>query len=220
MKSFNTEKFKRLLDTEVFGRSLIYFPGIISTNDQAINMLDSIDETKPGSLEGTLILADKQTGGRGRFNHEWLSPQGGLWFSLIFRTDLRIEKIPIVTLIAASCAADVLIRSYGINVSIKWPNDLYCGDYKFGGILSESKKVGSFHMMVLGMGLNITIDKKIIDKIDKKAINLQDISKKVIVPELLLARILKNFEERYNYFSQSGDLDLMFKKIEKILRYN
>jgi len=75
-------------------------------------------------------------------------------------------------------------------------------------------------MIILGMGLNIAIDKKNIDKINKKVINLQDISKKVIEPELLMAHILKNFEEKYNHFSQTGDLDLIFKKIEKILRYN
>lgn len=220
MKSFNKEKFKRLLDTNVFGQKFIHFSSIASTNDHAFSMFDSIDTSELESINGTLVLADEQTGGKGRFNREWLSPPGGLWFSLIFRTDLRSDKIPAVTLIAAFCAANVLIRHYDINVSIKWPNDLYYKDYKFGGVLSESKKIGTSHMMILGMGLNINIDKKIIDKIDKKVINLQDISKKVIEPELLLVRILKKFEEQYNHFSQSGNLDLIFKKIEKILRYS
>ncbi len=220
MRRFNKEKFKRLLDTDLFGQNLIYFSSIASTNDHSFNMLDGIGASELESINGTLVLADEQTGGRGRFNRQWLSPRGGLWFSLIFSTGLRTDKIPAITLIAAFCVADVLIRCYDIDVNIKWPNDLYYKDYKFGGILSESKKIGLFHMMILGMGLNIAIDKKNIDKIDKKAVNLQDISKTVIEPELLLARILKNFEEQYNHFSQTGDLDLIFKKIEKILRYN
>ncbi|MCD4669013.1 MAG: biotin--[acetyl-CoA-carboxylase] ligase [Actinomycetia bacterium] len=220
MRRFNKEKFKRLLDTSVFGQNLIYFPAIASTNDHAFNMLGGIDGSELENLNGTLVLADEQTGGRGRFNRQWLSPPGGLWFSLIFRTGLRADKIPSITLIAAFCAADVLIKHYNINVNIKWPNDLYCKDYKFGGILSESKKIGPSHMIILGMGLNIAIDKKSIDKIDKKAVNLQDISKKVIEPELLLVRILKNFEEQYNHFSKSGEIGSIFKKIEKILRYD
>jgi len=220
MRRFNKEKFKRLLDTDLFGQNLIYFPAIASTNDHAFNMLDSIDTSELESINGTLVIANEQTGGRGRFNRQWLSPAGGLWFSLIFKTDLRTDKIPAITLIAAFCAADVLIRHYDINVNIKWPNDLYYKDYKFGGILSESKKIGPSHMMILGMGLNIAIEKKILDKIDKKAINLQDISKTVIEPELLLTRILKNFEEQYAHFSKSGEIGSIFKKIEKILRYD
>jgi len=208
------------LNTDIFGQNLIYLSSITSTNDHAIDMLNSIDASELENINGTLVLADEQTGGRGRFNRQWLSPPGGLWFSLIFSTDLRIDKIPSVTLIAAFCAADVLIRYYGIDATIKWPNDLYYKDHKFGGILSESKKIGSTQMIILGMGLNITIDKKILDKIDKKAVNLQDISKTVIEPELLLSRILKNFEEQYAHFSQSGDLGSIFKKIEKILRYD
>lgn len=220
MKNFNTEKFKRLLNTSVFGQNLIYFPAIASTNDHALNMLDDFGASELESINGTLVLADEQTGGRGRFNRQWLSPPGGLWFSLIFSTDLRTDKIPSLTLITAFCAADVLIRFYNIDAAIKWPNDLYYKDHKFGGILSESKKTGLLQFIILGMGLNIAIDKKIIDKIDKKAINLQDISKTVIEPELLLARILKNFEEQYNHLSQSGDLESIFKRIEKILRYD
>jgi len=220
MKSFNKEKFKKLLDTNVFGQNLIHFSSIASTNDHAINMLNNIDPSKLENINGILVLADEQTGGRGRFNRQWLSPPGGLWFSLIFRTDLRTDKIPAITLIAAFCTADVLIRYYDINVNIKWPNDLYYEDCKFGGILSESKKIGSSHIIILGMGLNIAIDKKNIDKIDTKVVNLQDTTKKVIKPEPLLALILKNFEELYIHFLQTGDLGSIFKRIEKILRYD
>ena len=220
MKNFNTEKFKRLLDTDVFGQKFIHFSSIASTNDHAFNMLDSIRASKLENINGTLILSGEQTGGRGRFNRQWLSPPGGLWFSLIFSTGLRTDKIPSLTLIAAFCAADVLIRFYGIDAAIKWPNDLYYKDHKFGGILSESKKIGPLQFMILGMGLNIAIEKKNLDQIDKKVLNLQDISKTVIEPELLLARILKNFEELHDYFSQSGDLGSIFKRIEKILRYD
>jgi len=220
MKSFNIEKFKKLLNTEIFGRNLIYFPDIASTNDYAITMLDNTDALRLDEINGALILADKQSGGRGRFNRQWLSPPGGLWFSLIFRTRLSSDRIPAMTLIAAFSAADVLIRYYNINASIKWPNDLYYGEHKFGGILSESKTIGPFNMIILGMGLNIAINKDIINEIDKKAANLQDMSEKEIDPELLLIRILKNFEEKYNHFLQSGDFGPIFKKIEKILRYN
>ena len=121
---------------------------------------------------------------------------------------------------AAFSAADVLIKYYNINVNIKWPNDLYYKDYKFGGILSESKKIGSSQAILLGMGLNIDIEKIFIDKLDNEAINIQDASKTVIEKELLLARILRNFEELYNDFSQTGDFKSIFKRISEILKYD
>ena len=161
MKRFNKDRIKSLLDTTAFGENLIHLTSIKSTNDHASEMIDNIGTSELGDINGTLILADEQTGGRGRFNRKWLSPPGGLWFSLIFDTDLRIEELPTITLIAAFSAADVLMRFYDINVNIKWPNDLYFQGHKLGGILSESKDTGPSRVVILGMGLNIDIEKKL-----------------------------------------------------------
>ena len=134
MEKFNTGKFNKLLNTERFGRKVLYFDTTGSTNDQAGEI---IKKSCIKDLDGTIVLAEKQTSGRGRFKHEWLSPEGGLWFSLIINTDLHPEKLPNLTLIAAFSISEALKDIYSINVNIKWPNDLIVSDKKIGGILTE-----------------------------------------------------------------------------------
>jgi BirA family biotin operon repressor/biotin-[acetyl-CoA-carboxylase] ligase len=215
MKRFDDRKFLKLLDTDKFGRRFLHLPVTESTNDYASEMLGK----GQGSTDGTVILADEQTGGRGRFNRGWLSPQGGLWFSLVFKTVLPAEKIPAVTLITAYSAAGVLMDSYDIDVNIKWPNDLYSMDQKFGGILSELKQSGTHQFIIMGMGLNIDVQKKFFKGLDYKAVNIQDLTVKAVEREKLLADILKRFEGLYGYFSRTEDLGPIFKKIEEIIRY-
>ena len=219
MKRFDDKRFQESLDTRVFGRSLIHLLEIGSTNDYSAGIIDSVKDPEVDEISGTLVLSDKQTGGRGRFNHKWLSPHGGLWFSLIFKTVLSGSKVPALTLLAAYAAADILINDYGININIKWPNDLYCADKKFGGILSEEKEVSGQRFIIMGMGLNIDIDREFLEDLDNKAINIQDLTEQAVIPERLLAGIMKRFEELYLCFSSTGDLGSIFKKIEKILRY-
>lgn len=219
MKSFDEKKFLKFLDTSVFGRRIAYLPVTVSTNDLAADMLDNVEGSGLRNINGTVIVSDEQTGGRGRFSRGWLSPPGGLWFSLIFETGLSGDKIPAVTLIAAFSAAHILINSYDIDVSIKWPNDLYFMDQKFGGILSELKRTRSRQFIIMGMGLNIDIEKKFLKSLDNRAVNIQSLTKKMVEKEKLLAAILKRFEELYGYFSKTGDLNSIFKNIKKILRY-
>jgi len=219
MKRFDDKKFKSRLDTDLFGRNLIHLADIGSTNDHSAELIEKTGPSKAGEIDGTLILADRQSSGRGRFNRGWVSPPGGLWFSLIFRTGLSLDKIPAITLVAAYSAADTLIVDYGIDVTIKWPNDLYQGDFKFCGILSEEKTAEDSKFIILGMGLNIDIDKDYLDSLENKAINIQDLTAKKVLPEDLLANILKRFEDLYTYYEKTGDLDSIFKKIGNILRY-
>jgi BirA family transcriptional regulator, biotin operon repressor / biotin---[acetyl-CoA-carboxylase] ligase len=219
MHRFDDRKFNNMLDTAIFGRNLVHLPVTGSTNDHAAGLVGSMDISGTDNPEGTLIIADEQTGGRGRFNRDWISPPGGLWFSLICRTGLSLEKLPVVTLIAAFAAADTLICDYGIDASIKWPNDLYCGDSKFGGILSEGKKAKGLMYIIMGMGLNIDIDRKYLDRLGNSAVNIQELTRKNIIPESLLAHTLKKFEDIYLYYDDTGDFGSIFKNIEKILRY-
>jgi BirA family transcriptional regulator, biotin operon repressor / biotin---[acetyl-CoA-carboxylase] ligase len=216
MHSFDDKKFNSSLDTGILGRDLVHLSVTGSTNDHASSLVESMDISGP---DGTLIIADEQTGGRGRFNRDWISPPGGLWFSLICRTSLSIEKVPSVTLIAAFAAADTLICEYDIDAYIKWPNDLYCRNSKFGGILSEEKQFKDLRYIIMGMGLNIDIDRKYLDRLENSAVNIQELTWKKIIPESLLAHILKRFEDMYLYYDDTGDFGSIFKNIRKILRY-
>lgn len=219
MNRFDDKRFNDMLDTRVLGRSLVHLPVTVSTNDHAAGLVDGMGISGTDNPDGTLIIADEQTGGRGRFNRDWISPPGGLWFSLICRTGLSLEKVPAVTLIAAFAAADTLICDYGIDASIKWPNDLYCGNSKFGGILSEGKQAKDLRYIIMGMGLNIDIDRKYLDRLENSAANIQELTGEKILPESLLAHILKKFEYMYFHYNDTGDFGSIFKNIEKILRY-
>ena len=109
--------------------------------------------------------------------------------------------------------------TYNINVDIKWPNDLYYGEYKFGGILSELKKDGKLQAIILGIGLNVNIDDKTLDELDNTATSIQKILGREADRELIMAKILDDFERSYNYFSTTGDFKSLFVKWEKNIRY-
>ena len=219
MENFNTEKFNKLLSTSKLGRKLKYFESIGSTNDYSVNIIEKSHGRDLEGLDGTLILAERQTSGRGRFKHKWLSPQGGLWFSLIIITDIRPEELSNLTLITAFSISEALMDIYNIAVDIKWPNDLYYGEYKFGGILSELKKDGSFKTMILGAGINVNINDKRLSELDNMATSVKNILGKAADRELIMAKILDNFERSYNYFSTTGDFKSLFVEWEKNIRY-
>jgi len=218
MKNFNTEKFNKLLNTSKFGRKLKYFDIIGSTNDYSGELIKKSHGKDLEKLDGMLVLADIQTSGRGRFRRKWLSPKGGLWFSLMIITDIRPEELPNLTLIAAFSISEALIDICNINVDIKWPNDLYYGEHKLGGILSELKKENTLQIIILGVGINVNIDDKTLG-LDNMATSIQKILGKAADRELLMAKILDNFERSYDYFSTTGDFKSLFKKWEKNIRY-
>jgi BirA family biotin operon repressor/biotin-[acetyl-CoA-carboxylase] ligase len=119
--------------------------------------LDVAHRLASGASAGTLIIADEQTAGRGRFGRRWTSPPAaGLWLTLIERpTDAR--ALDVLALRCGLYAAEVLDALAGGPVGVKWPNDLYVGSRKLGGILIETRWRGTApEWVAIGVGLNIT----------------------------------------------------------------
>jgi BirA family biotin operon repressor/biotin-[acetyl-CoA-carboxylase] ligase len=117
------------------------------------------DETKAravrGAPEGTLVIADRQTAGRGRLGRSWISPRGGLWYSLLLRPTIRPDWVPALTLVAALDWVEVLCAR-GIPAGVKWPNDVWAEGKKIAGILTEmSAETDRVHWVVLGVGVNV-----------------------------------------------------------------
>ncbi len=105
-----------------------------------------------------VVVADEQTGGRGRLDREWNSPSGGIWCSLLFEPDVPVAHAPVFTLAAAVATARA-VRSVGVEATIKWPNDVLVGDNKLAGILSEMEgEADRLSWLVIGIGLNANID--------------------------------------------------------------
>ncbi len=104
---------------------------------------------------GTLVIADRQTAGRGRLGRRWASPAGGLWFSLVLRPRIPPDRAPALALVAALDWAEVLALR-GVPARVKWPNDVWAEGRKIAGILTEmSAEADRVHWLVLGVGVNV-----------------------------------------------------------------
>jgi len=126
---------------------------------------DSIDSTNSRAralaaqgAENVVVLADEQTGGKGRLDREWLSPSGGIWLSILVRPAVPPTHAPAYTLAAAVATARA-VRETGVEASIKWPNDILVEDRKLAGILTEMEgEADRVSWLVVGIGINANVD--------------------------------------------------------------
>lgn len=134
-----------------FGRTGEYHDRIGSTNDRAAEL------ARGGAPEGTVVLADAQTAGRGRLGRAWAStPGAGIWMSVIFRPDVPASRASSLTMLAAVAVAKALEATAQIEAGIKWPNDILNHGRKLCGILSEASLVdGRPAYVVVGIGVNV-----------------------------------------------------------------
>jgi BirA family biotin operon repressor/biotin-[acetyl-CoA-carboxylase] ligase len=139
-----------LLNTHDLGQTLHCSEELPSTNDRARELADA------GAAHGEVVVAECQTAGRGRRGRAWASPAGrNLYLSVILRPSLPPQRAPELTLVASVAACDAC-RKAGVEVGIKWPNDLLVGGRKVAGILTElSAEPDLVHWVVLGIGVNL-----------------------------------------------------------------
>lgn len=140
------------LDTEVFARKeIIHYKETDSTNARARELADQ------GAPEGTLVVAESQTQGRGRQGRAWFSPSGaGIYASLIVRPSMPSNEATRITFLTAVAAAETLLHLTTLDVKIKWPNDILANGKKVAGILTEiSTEQGVVDYAVVGLGMNV-----------------------------------------------------------------
>ena len=123
---------------------LIRLTEVGSTNDYAREIAEEVPE-------GVVVVARRQSSGRGRKGRNWVSPEGGLWMTVILKPRTTPEHLPKLVFIGALAVVDALSH-YGIPAEIKWPNDVLVNGKKIAGILSECKLN---HFALLGIGLNV-----------------------------------------------------------------
>ena len=128
---------------------VLHYPVLDSTNTLAIKL------SNDGAEEGTVVVTDHQTSGRGQFDRKWVSAKGkDLLFSVLLRPKLSASAAPILTHVAASSVAGVLESKYQIPAKLKKPNDVMVNGRKICGILTESSgKKGRLDHVVVGIGL-------------------------------------------------------------------
>ena len=134
------------------GRRVVFFRETGSTNADLYALADA------GATAGTLVVAETQTGGKGRRGRRFSSPAGGVYFSLLLRPTLPLSEAAGLTGAVAVAVARVLERETGLSVGIKWVNDLYLNGKKAVGILSEAVadlETGLPRFVVVGVGINL-----------------------------------------------------------------
>lgn len=174
-----------------------------------LNEVDSTNEyTKRiagNSPEGTVVVAKRQTSGRGRKGRSWASPEGGLWLSVILKPG-RID--PRLVFVGALAVVDTL-ADFGISSGIKWPNDVWVSGRKIAGVLTEGK--GSEYV-ILGIGLNV--NNPVPEWLRESATSMFELTGTEIPLEKVLERLLFHLGGWYRVFLERPDL-LMVKVREK-----
>lgn len=187
------EEISPNLKTKFIGKNFLHLDTIDSTNNEAKKL--AID----GNPEGTLVISEEQTMGRGRLGRNWISPKNkGIWMSLILRPEINPIQVSKITQVAAAAVCKALI-DMGIKTLIKWPNDIVLNDKKVCGILTEmSGELNRVNYVVVGIGINANIDKdEFPEDLKPIASSLKIEVGNYIKRKELVCKILNNFEELY-----------------------
>lgn len=143
------------LDTEWMGKSLIYLDTVDSTNNRLKQL------AADNAPEGTVVVADQQTSGRGRIGRTWASEKGcGIWMSVLLRPQMAPQDVQSLTLVAAVAVVEAILSCSGSllegRIGIKWPNDILIDGKKVCGILTEmGAEADAVSWVVVGMGINV-----------------------------------------------------------------
>ena len=185
-----------------FVRHFFFYPTIGSTNDKAKELAAA------GAEEGTLVIADAQTAGRGRLDRSWYSPAGlGLYVSFLFRPEMPVQSAA-GPLMAVSLAAAEAVESVGIPgvVGIKWPNDLVADGRKLAGILCELGTAGdTIQWCVVGIGLNVNhAPQDFPEELRNKAVSVRELCHRRVDRLDLLLRLVRGVSRWYALLLDEG----------------
>jgi BirA family biotin operon repressor/biotin-[acetyl-CoA-carboxylase] ligase len=207
---FDEERFETVLATQWLGRRLLYRRSVKSTQDLATAV--ALD----GAASGTLVLADEQTEGRGRKGRSWVSPEGGIWSSLVLRLGIHPERIPWLLNSTSVGLAETMDDLYELTARMKWPNDVLAKGRKIAGVLLDSTSQGGrlIHAIV-GMGVNLNVERESFpDTLRDSATSVRAETGKAVDTCRFLAALLLRLEEFYELV-EANNLDAIRRKWEK-----
>ena len=182
-----------------FARRIHHFFKTDSTNTVAMHLAER------GEPHGSLVLAEEQTGGRGRAGRSWISEKSaGIYCSILLRPPLPPAHAPLLTLVAGLAARDAAAEELDRALDLRWPNDLLVGGRKFAGILTEMHaEPDHIHYAVVGIGINVN-QTKMPPEIAAIATSLKMETRKSHSRLELLLRMLHLFDRYYSQFISSG----------------
>jgi BirA family biotin operon repressor/biotin-[acetyl-CoA-carboxylase] ligase len=194
------------LKSHRLGKTIHHLLETGSTNDGARQLAEQ------GAPEGTLVLAEEQTQGRGRLGRSWLSERGaGIYASILLRPVLKPRDAAVLTLVAAVAGSEAIEHASGLNADIKWPNDLLLSGRKCCGILSEMQaERDDIRYVVVGIGINVN-HSVFPEELGQRATSLRIEGKQTYSRVALLCEFLLRFELLYDDL-QRGNLATVLQR--------
>ncbi|HEO63956.1 MAG TPA: biotin--[acetyl-CoA-carboxylase] ligase, partial [Candidatus Omnitrophica bacterium] len=191
------EEVESLSKNNVVGKKIIYYDIVDSTNRVCYELAEK------GYPEGTVVVAEGQSKGRGRMRRQWISPKyAGIYFSVILKPDILPTQVPKITLLSAVSIALAIKRVTGLPANIKWPNDILVNRKKVCGILTEmDAETDMVRFVVLGIGINVNTD---VLQLPPEASSLSKESDAEVSRIELLTEVLSQIETHYFKFQKQG----------------
>ena len=193
------DMLKRRLKGTLFGKHIHHFLRVDSTNRVALEL------GYANEPEGTVVIAEEQTAGRGRAGRSWHSERGtGIYVTLLLRPKISPVQAPLLTMMAGLSARAAIEAQTGLTVDLKWPNDLMLSGKKLGGILTEMHAEPSqVRFVIVGIGINVN-QEKFPAELASIGASLRSESGRVQSRMELLVRLLRELENDYNRFLREG----------------
>ncbi len=195
----SVESITRDLKTTFIGQRILYYSSLTSTMDIARQ------EVKKGAAEGTVIIADEQTDGKGRLKRTWISPAGNIAMSVILYP--RKDYLPSIIMMASLAVLHTIKTVTGLKAQIKWPNDVLINNRKVCGILIENDvHSNTVNYTVIGIGINYNIRRGNFPEIIQTATSIINELSKEISRLDLIRSLLVDIEKLYTILQTGGSL--------------
>jgi BirA family biotin operon repressor/biotin-[acetyl-CoA-carboxylase] ligase len=184
------------LGTRFIGQRVLYFPSVTSTNDVAKR------EARRRAAEGTVVIADEQTAGKGRLGRIWTSPEGTLAYSVILYPE--IIQLPYLIMVASLSVVHAIQEITGLKAQIKWPNDVQINGKKVCGILIENSLRGNaVDYAIVGIGVNVNLNLAAYPEIATTATSLSGESGREFSILSMVRQLLVELDKLYLALSNS-----------------
>ena len=207
---YNKRELEQGLKTKTMGQSIYFYEETDTTNNRASEL------ALEGAPEGTLVVAEKQTAGRGRRGKVWESPLGtGIWMSLVLRPQIMPAEASVLTLLCGLATAEAIEAETGLSAGIKWPNDILINGKKAVGILTEMDcEMSEVHFVIPGIGINVNTA-SFPPEIAEIATSLYLECGKTVSRRRLVHKVLERLEEHYETFLRTGSFAAMLEDYRK-----
>lgn len=207
---YNKRELEQGLKTKTMGQTIYFYEETDTTNNRAREL------ALEGAPEGTLVVAEKQTAGRGRRGKVWESPLGtGIWMSLVLRPQIMPAEASVLTLLCGLATAEAIEAETGLSADIKWPNDILINGKKAVGILTEMDcEMSEVHFVIPGIGINVNTA-SFPPEIAEIATSLYLECGKTVSRRRLVHRVLERLEEHYETFLRTGSFAAMLEDYRK-----